>query len=230
MTTNIKFALAAALVVAALAGGALAGGLVGGRQNVPIASPTASAQAVTNPGPSPCGVLVVGSSVGSVACVHSSAVFRPTILVDAVPDWRLVVEEPGFIQLNSTLPAGSDNLEGVGVWNVDGTTGLPCQVSHGLASPIPSVKPFQATSTGSGPTDYFAWIATNGIALPAPRSTSVAGRAGLESIVTCDGLTWRTIALDVGGTTVTMEAWAPPERYAAFAPIAGSLIANMSFD
>ena len=63
---------------------------------------------------------------------------------------------------------------------------------------------------------YYTWTGTN---------EQDRGAQGFVS-----GLDWKVYAMDVHGTLVTIESWAPHDRFATFQPLAEAFLASLSLD
>ena len=259
-------AVAAALVVAVLGGALLLGGFGrGGIGGATASSPTASARAGSVPpslAASPSGACATeafkGNALARATCVYSSQLFRPKALLPGNPDWTLVEENARYFQLNSALPGGEPNHEGLALATIDRLSAKPCQPSN---PPTDQSTVRFSPGPGLGPGQFFDWLKrTTPLTFAAPTPIAIGGRNGLETTITFQagslsrcadaifytwtgdpptgggaqgvyvGLTWRLIALDVGSTTVTIEAWAPPERWGAFAPEADKMITSLRFE
>lgn len=196
---------------------------------------------------------VLNEPVGRQDCRYTTSAFRPLLSLAGDVRWTPVIEGPQEIQLNAILPGGQPRAEGLAFTVVDRLAVKPCQAS-GMLTDHTTVA-FSPKSAGSGPADFFAWLASKTpLKIPTPAPTSIGGHQGLEATIVlasgalpaCGGavsytwngaqqgvgagLTWRLAAIDVNGTVVTLETWAPLDRFATFEPIAEQFLAGFRFE
>jgi hypothetical protein len=203
-------------------------------------------------------VLVNGFEFGGLqACRYRSIAYDvPLSFGDPTGSWLVVLDYPRYLQLNArNAEADQDNQVGLGIATVDRLMNQPCQPGDTITKP--GTTPFAPTGAGQGPTELFAWLASRKVPFTTPKPITIGGHTGLDATVrvpaggmpgcpnfvyttTVDSTpplgqgfgegNWRLIALDVNGKTIAIQAWAPPERLAAFQPFVDDLLNGLRFE
>ena len=123
-----------------------------------------------------------------------------------------------------------------------------------------ATRSFRPRATGTGPADFISWLADSAhLAFPPPQATEIDGRPGLTTTVaaaagslnSCGGaiaITWtsdtpgelgaeglgkgptRLTAIDVDGTTVVFEVYAPAGRLTEVETAVDKLLATLRFE
>lgn len=202
-------------------------------------------------------VLVNGYEFGGPPpCRYRSTTYGvPLTFSEPTGAWLVVLDYPRYLQLNArNAVADQDNLVGLAFATVDRLLDQPCQTSDTISKP--ATRAFVPTRPGAGPAELFAWLASKKVPFSTTKPIMIGGHAGLDATVTvpvggmrgCPNFfytisvdstpplgqgfgegSWRLIAVDVDGTTVAIEAWAPPDRLAAFQPYEDDLLNGLRF-
>jgi len=210
MSSNLARGIAAADVLLAVAAGGLL--LTGQRapNGVGVPAPPASASATMSQ--TPCVVPAeVGNPLSRGSCQFVTGTFRPAFTMTGNVNWAPASEGLRFFELSA---GPSKNHEGLIFATIDQVAAKPCQANESSA-PDTATVPFKASSAGSGPADFLAWIKANTpLVVPTPTATSIGGHSGLRvtgmvsgaSLAGCDGY---VVVSYAGAVTPAVDPGAP---------------------
>lgn len=257
-----RTAFSVAAVVVVIVVGAVAIGLVlrppgAPSVGVPTASTAPASPATVPPSAAACAIPIqLGQQFSVPDCRYATAILRPVLSFGGVAGWRPAIETARGLLFQAVLPGGRPTAEGLAIFTVDRLAAKPCAKTPPRADTTPLVTvPFRPSSPGSGPSEFFAWLAKTPLS-GTPTAMSIGGHAGLAvtfdaadgSLAACGGavdITWtsdtpgelgaegigegrtRLIAIDVDGATVVFEVYTTKDRFAAVNAAADDLLATL---